>query len=52
MKIIEGKDLGGMAIDPIVDVHVGDLKRHTTTKQNNNNPLWDEVNFVVILIIF
>ena len=43
MKIIEAKSLNGMAIDPFVEISVGDQKKHTTTKPHNNNPSWDEV---------
>ncbi|XP_065061799.1 otoferlin-like isoform X2 [Rhopilema esculentum] len=42
VKIIEGKGLNGMAIDPFVDIAIGDQKKHTTTKPHNNNPTWDE----------
>ena len=41
--MIEGKDLSGMTIDPLVDIVLGEQKKHTTVKQQNCNPFWDEV---------
>ena len=48
MKIIEAKSLSGMAIEPFVEILVGNQKKHTTTKPHNNNPSWDEVITVLL----
>ena len=46
VKIFEAKSLSGLGIEPFVEISVGNQKKHTTTKPQNNNPSWDEVKTV------
>lgn len=42
IRIIEGKNLAGTQLEPIIDVYCfGDKK--TTQAKEGNNPFWDEV---------
>ncbi|RWS22681.1 Otoferlin-like protein, partial [Leptotrombidium deliense] len=42
VKIIEGKQLVGLNIDPIVCVEVGDKKKNTAVQQSTNSPYFNE----------
>lgn len=42
VRIIEGRELAGMNIDPVVSITLGEQKKTTTVKSQTNNPVWDE----------
>lgn len=43
VRIISGKDLAGVSLDPSVCILLGEDKKSTTTKKQTNNPEWDEL---------
>ncbi|RWS11387.1 otoferlin-like protein [Dinothrombium tinctorium] len=42
VKIIEGKQLSGVNIDPIVSVEIGDKKKNTAVQKSTNAPYFNE----------
>jgi len=53
IKIIEGKNLAGTQLDPVLDVYCFGEKITTATKEQTTNPYWDEVlDFIKKYICF
>lgn len=44
ITIIEGRQLAGLNMDPVVCVQVGDVKKYTSVKESTNCPYYNEVN--------
>lgn len=43
ITIIEGRQLAGLNMDPVVCVQVGDIKKYTSVKESTNCPYYNEV---------
>lgn len=43
ITIIEGRQLAGLNMDPVVCVQVGDVKKYTSVKESTNCPYYNEV---------
>merc|ERR1712202_72490 len=43
ITVIEGRQLSGTNLDPVVMVQVGDEKKYTTQKESTNCPYYSEV---------
>lgn len=46
ITIIEGRQLAGLNMDPVVCVQVGDVKKYTSVKESTNCPYYNEVSSV------
>ncbi len=44
ITIIEGRQLAGLNMDPVVCVQVGDVKKYTSVKESTNCPYYNEVS--------
>ena len=49
VKIVEGKNLAGTQLDPIVDVHCFGEKMSSKQREQTNNPTWDEVQYYFVI---
>lgn len=49
ITIIEGRQLAGLNMDPVVCVQVGDIKKYTSVKESTNCPYYNEVRKISFL---
>lgn len=51
ITIIEGRQLAGLNMDPVVCVQVGDTKKYTSVKESTNCPYYNEVREELLFIV-